>query len=42
MADVGFYMDTAAQEEGCEEEEILTQDREVLGAPDPAPAPRRS
>ena len=39
MADVGFYIDTAAQEEGGEEEEkeeILTQDREVLGALDAA------
>ena len=37
MADVGFYIDTAAQEEeGEEKEEILTQDREVLGALDAA------
>ena len=38
MADVGFYIDTAAQEEGGEEEkeEILTQNREVLGALDAA------
>ena len=39
MADVGFYIDTAAKGEGGEEEEkeeILTQNREVLGALDAA------